>query len=197
MGMSRKAVVIPDAFAIMALDPGGTSGLAAGVFAPRPSDQPTVKQTLRRAVRKRMIQALVIDGPPERQGHRVARGWRDFTYRCNVELGLPLTDIWFVVEDFNLRQMAVDLAPVEVTAAVRTAQTAPTTSGWHDDVPEGRYVKVSASEAKTFATNDRLKLWTVYDVGRGRGFGDHARDALKHVCLGVNKCLEGRWYEKA
>lgn len=184
-----SVVVIPDSFAIMGIDPGGTSGVAQGVFSARG----TVKQTLRRAVRKGVLRATVLNAPPEEQAHYLAITWRDFRFRCEVELGIPIGAIWLAVEDFHLRQMAVDLSPVEVVAGLRAVQRVPVANGWRDDVREGGLVRPSASEAMTFATNERLKLWNVYDLGRGRGYGDHARAALKHVCLGVSKVLDGKW----
>jgi hypothetical protein len=189
-------LIVPDAFGIMAVDPGGKSGVAQGVF----SNRETAKQTLRRALRKGMMKATVFDGAPEEQAHYIAASWRSFKYMCVVELSIPEPNVYLAVEDFQLRQMAVDLVPVEVVAGLRAVQRVPVTNGWHDDVMEGKLKRPSASEAKGYATNDRMKLvWramnygSVYDLGRGRGYGDHARDALRHVCLGVSKCLAGKW----
>jgi hypothetical protein len=188
--------VIPDAFAIMTVDPGKATGISQGIF----SNRGTVARTLSRAVRKGMIRASVIDGWPWEQAHFIAASWRSFEFKARIELGLPIGSVFLSVEDFQLRQMAVDLSPVEVWSALRAVQRPPTTDGWYDDVHAGQLVRCSASEAQTFATDARMREWGVYQVGliadrRGgtRLVGDHARAALKHTCLGVNKCLEGKW----
>ena len=185
-----------DAFAIMTVDPGGATGVGEGVF----RNLGTVDKTLRRAVSKGMIRLAVIDGPVIEQAHFIASFWRSFKFKMTVELGVPSGQVFLDVEDFTLRQMAVDLAPVEVYAAMRAVQRVPVTNGWHDDVLPGQLHRLGASEAMTFATMERMKGWGVYQIGvnadrRGgpRMVGDHARAALAHLCTGVNKCLEGKW----
>lgn len=185
--------VVPDAFAICVFDPGKASGIAEGVF----SNRGTVKLTLRRAVRKGMIRCGGVDGIAWDQGHYLAAIWRSFKFRCVVEFGLPETAVYLVVEDFQLRQMAVDLAPVEVFAALRAVQRVPVTNGWHDDVLGSQLIRESASNAKTFATGERMStVWGVSTLATKRvtgRSGDHAKDALRHLCSGVNKVLEGKW----
>lgn len=190
---SGRAYVVPEAFAVMGVDPGGKSGVAQGVFRPWPAETPTVKATLRRAVRKGVVRASVIDGAPEEQAHFLARIWRDFKFKTTVEWGVSERYVFLAIENFQLRQMAVDLSPVEVVSGLRTLQHVPVTNGWFDDVAPENLMRPNSSESMTFATNDRMKLWNVYALGRGRGYGDHARDALRQVCLGVNKVLEGKW----
>lgn len=186
---ARGVAVIPDAFAIMGVDPGGKSGVCEGAF----TNRGTAKQTLRRAARKNAVRCCVLDGPPEEQAHFLARFWRDFKFKMVVEWGIPEPYVLLAIEDFQLRQMAVDLAPVEVTSGLRTLQHVPVTQGWFDDVRPECLFRPSASESKSYATNERLKLWGLWEVTRGRGYGDHARDATRQVCLGVSKVLDGKW----
>jgi hypothetical protein len=194
--MAGKVRLVPDVFGIMTVDPGKASGVAQGVF----RSLGTERATLRRAVRKRAIRASVLDGWPWEQAHYLAVTWRSFKFKATVEWGVPVGAVFLVVEDFQLRQMAVDLSPVEVFSALRAVQRVPVTNGWHDDCDAGGLIRPSASEAKTHATDARMREWGVYDLGlkadrRGTSKlqGDHARAALKHLCLGVNKCLEGKW----
>lgn len=195
--MGRRVAYVPDVFALCVYDPGRATGIAQGVF----RSLATERATIRRAVAKRAVRMSVLDAPPEEQGHYLARVWRDFRFRVVVEYGVPETAVWLVVEDFNLRQMAVDLAPVEVFAALRTAQRVPTTDGWHDDVSrDGQLVRPSASEAKTHATDARMREWGLWEPacvadrrGGRRLLGDHARDSARHLALGVNKVLQGKW----
>jgi hypothetical protein len=193
---SRGTRLVPEVFAIMTVDPGKATGVAQGAFRSMESE----RATLRRAVRKGAVRASVLDGWPWEQAHYLAASWLSFKFRMTVEWAVPVGAVFLVVEDFQLRQMAVDLSPVEVYAALRAVQRRPVENGWVDDCDAGSLVRPSASEAKTHATDDRMREWGVYDVGlkadrRGgsRLLGDHARAALKHMCLGVNKCLEGRW----
>lgn len=81
-----------------------------------------------------------------------------------------------VFEDFWVRQLSVDLAPIKIISAVRQHL-------WEN----GRQMFVqSASQAKTMATDDRLKLWKCYTREGGLG---HARDADRHALLFLRKCL--------
>jgi hypothetical protein len=189
-------MVVPDVFALCVFDPGRATGIAQGVF----RSLATERATIRRAVAKRAVRMSVLEAEPEEQGHYLSRIWRDFLFRMTVEYGVPAGGIWLVVEDFNLRQMAVDLAPVEVFAALRACQRTPAVDGWRDDVPDGRLIRVSASEAKTHATDARMREWGLWEPacvadrrGGTRLKGDHARDASRHLALGVNKLLQGKW----
>lgn len=191
-----KLVVVPDAFALCVFDPGRATGVAQGAF----RSQATEAATLRRALVKRAVRMAVVDGVCWEQGHQLAKIWRDFRFRMVVEWGIAEPYVFLVVEDFNLRQMAVDLAPVEVFAALRTAQVSKVSAGWTDDVPEGRLVRPSASEAKTHATDARMREWGLWELacvadrrGGRKLLGDHARDASRHLALGVNKVLQGKW----
>lgn len=188
--------MVPDVFALCVYDPGRATGIAQGVF----RSLATERATLRRAVAKRAVRMSVLDAPVTEQGHYLARIWRDFRFRMTVEYGVPERYVLLVVEDFNLRQMAVDLAPVEVFASLRTAQRVPVTNGWHDDVEPDRLIRPSASEAKTHATDVRMREWGLWGPacaadrrGGTRLLGDHARDASRHLALGVNKVLQGKW----
>jgi DNA-binding transcriptional LysR family regulator len=154
---------------LYAVDPGGATGAARGLFLP----QATVAETLK----AHAVEAREFRGDPIEQGWAIARDFLEWMLKLE-DAGLSPRRIKLVFEGFNLRQMAVDLSPVEVTTAVRTALAG---EGWAR-APEFQ----SASQAKSFATGDRLKLWGLYDVGRG---SDHKRDALRHLALGVSRSL--------
>jgi hypothetical protein len=193
--MSRHVAYVPDVFALCVYDPGRATGIAQGVF----RSLATERATLRRAVAKRAVRMSVLNAPVTEQGHYLARIWRDFRFRMVVEYGVPESCVWLAVEDFNLRQMAVDLAPVEVFASLRTAQRVPLTDGWHDDVREGGLLRWSASQAKTHATDARMRDWGLWSLaceadrrGGTRLLGDHARDATRHLALGVSLGLQGK-----
>lgn len=87
-----------------------------------------------------------------------------------------------VAESFFIRQRAVDLAPVKFLALL-------------DDYAWQNRRKVfyqQASQAKTTATDDRLRQWNCYTAEGGLG---HARDADRHVLLFMRRCFgaQGKW----
>lgn len=176
--MAGDNLVMVERFAVMAVDPGGTTGLAAGMFRRSEGVDGTVLgPTLRRAVRRRAVWTQLVTGSPEEQAWFIARGWTEFLFRWNVELGQPVRDCHLVVEEFELRQMAVQLSPVEVTAGLKTLL-----------MPAAVEIeRQSASQAMSKATNARLRQWDLYALGRGRG--DHKRDALRHLALRVSRVL--------
>jgi hypothetical protein len=178
------------AFAIMAVDPGDTTGIACGLF----RDQETVAKTVRRAVLKRAVRTGFVRDAPERQGVLLAKEWRSFVYFASVEQRVRFDRCYLVVEDFQLRQMAVALSPVAVEAALRARTVEQLLSGdWHDDVAEGCYSRQSSADAKSRVTNDRLRELGLWPLGRIPGGGDHKRDALRHLVLKIARLLDGSW----
>jgi hypothetical protein len=102
----------------------------------------------------------------------------------DLELGIwrikQMIDLYpqaaIVFEDFWVRQLAADTTPLEIIAAVRLHL-------WE----KGRRMFIqSASQAKTTATDERLKLWNCYTREGGL---QHARDADRHAILFLRKCL--------
>lgn len=190
--------LIPEKFAIMAVDPGGTTGVAQALL--RTDRGETTKAMLRRAVRKEALKVGQVVAADVDRGTRfdalgqaaaVWRAWRDFAYRAQVEYGVPVPYIFLVIEDFALRQRDAELSPVEVTfallALLRTEMgTWPTFS----TRVEQRLRFQMPSQAMTYATNERLKGWGVYPLTVGK---EHARDALRHLALGASRVLQGEW----
>jgi hypothetical protein len=186
MGIEEHLLL--DEFAVMAVDPGKATGLAGGYF----KRMTTLRATLARASRRGALWAQEVGGragsgsAPWDQAVVIVKRWEEFLFRWNVELGRPVSSAFLVCEDFQLRQMAVDLSPVAVTNAVETLLhvrgSGPET---HE---QGRKVLLqSASQAKSMATNARLRQWGVWEVTRGSK--DHKRDALRHAILMVNRQL--------
>lgn len=75
------------------------------------------------------------------------------------------------IADHRMDKAKHTLSPVRMTAAFSYAL-------WRD-FPGKRFSYQSASQAKTTCTDDRLKLWELYD----RFSGPHARDATRHAFL--------------
>lgn len=173
--MPKSRPVVPGvgwgggALAVYAVDPGGATGAARGVF--------VLQSTLSETLRAHAVEAREFRGSPVKQGLDIADDFLEWMLSVEAS-GIGPRRIVLVFEGFNLRQMAVDLSPIEVTTATRTALAI---GGW-ERVPEFQ----SASQAKTFANAERLKLWGLYAAGRG---SDHKRDALRHLALAVSRKL--------
>jgi hypothetical protein len=160
-------------FAAMAVDPGGTTGVAEGLFNAGRAD--STAGLLRRAVRKNALRVYHVEGDYSYQARVLARAWRDFSFYAVAERGIPAEAVVLVFETFALRQRSVDLAPVKVTSGFVTL------AGFEPIYQE-------PSEAMTYATNERLKLWGAYPLTVGK---EHARDALRHLTLRASKALNG------
>lgn len=172
-----KPRVAPDVFAVFAVDPGGTSGWASAVLRNRGS----VRQTLRRASRKGTFEAGQTRGSYDDQAWELFELYLGFRYRAHTELGVPVANIDLVIEDFQLRQMAVELTPVEIRAALVVSTRA---------LHNRPIVYQQPSQALSFATSDRLRDWGVWVTGFG-GRLEHAADATRHLSLRVAKVLDG------
>lgn len=164
--------VVPDQFAVFAVDPGGTSGYAQAVLRSRTS----TRQTLLRASRKRAWSAGETRGDWVDQAWELFELYLGFRYRAHIELGIAVEDIHLVIEEFELRQRNVELSPVQIAAGLEVSAR----------VLAGSIEYQSASQAMTFATSDRLRDWGVWTVG-----SEHARDATRHLALRVAILLRG------
>lgn len=91
-----------------------------------------------------------------------------------------LVDGWpsaaIVFESFFIRQMAVDLAPIEVISVVR-----------HHLWMRQRKMHMQQPSMAKRLDNDRLKLLGVYTSDGGL---QHARDADRHALMVIRRCLD-------
>ncbi len=169
-----RHMIIPDKFAVMAIDPGGTTGIAAALL--NAGKAQTTHQLLRRAVQKKVLAVGEITAKGRnaetRQAEKLYDEWMKFKFIANVEKGIPLPYIYLVVEDFQLRQRSVDLSPVKITWGLLSL------------IPEEEMLMQQPSEAKSYATNERLRKWGVWAVGK-----EHGRDAVRHLALRASKVL--------
>lgn len=187
-----SAEFVPERFAIMAVDPGETTGVARAFLNAKRAE--TTQALLRRAVRKG---ALSVDevrcdaaspgpkGESAVQGAKLYAMWRDFQFKANVELSIPYGAIHLVIEDFQLRQRSAELWPVEVRAAF-IAYLRGESGAWSGIVREDCLYFQQPSQAMTYATNERLKRWGVWTVGK-----EHGRDATRHLALLASRVLDG------
>jgi hypothetical protein len=185
---------VPEKFSVMAVDPGGTTGVAQGLFNTK-GGRLSMAALAGRAVRKdaiRVAQVVPAEDPGPRAGaaHQAAilyRAWLDFNFKATVEMGVNVPDTHLVIEDFALRQRSVELDPVAVTHAL-LAYLRGETGTWAamSLTPSDRLHFQMPGEAMTYATNERLRLWGVYPLTIGK---EHARDATRHLLLRASKLL--------
>jgi hypothetical protein len=158
--------------AVLAVDPGGTSGVFAGYVVLGK----TLKETLQEGLTS--VKTTEVGGSWRAQGRELARITKRFLMIANVEQAMRIDHVHLVCEDFVLRMPAstTNLTSCWVAASWATALN-------RDDID---IVWQQPSHAKNKATNERLKLWNVYQHTVG---SEHKRDAARHFCLFVDKLL--------
>lgn len=164
--MARRNVILPENTTGWAttcwVDPGGTTGW--GVMSVYP-------------------ELLVSDKPIEKNIQHWTCGDAHGNENQMASEMLQLFDLWedaaIGIESFNLRQMAVELSPVSVTAKIEYGLWL--MEKWEAeeeerDMGRGRLVfKQSPSFAKTTLTDIRQRDYGLWVPGP-----DHKRDAIKH-----------------
>lgn len=103
--------------AVMAVDPGGKTGVTWGWFN---AEADGVGSAMRRARRRGSFFAVELAGTPQAQAWWIARQWVEFHYHSINELGCRSEDVSLAIEAFELRQRHVELAPVQVTFGLLT-----------------------------------------------------------------------------
>lgn len=182
--------MVPEKFAVMAVDPGGTTGLASALL--NAERARTTRALMKRAVRKGALEVEQIGsagdpgphGGPAHQAAQVYKRWLAFQSRAHAA-GVPFGAIFLVIEEFALRQRSADLAPVAVTNAL-LAYLRGEGGTWAGIVRPDLLYFQQPSEAMTYATNDRLKAWGIWTVAQ-----EHGRDATRHLALRASKILDG------
>lgn len=167
--ISHIEIIPTGTHAIMAVDPGGTTGVAAGYIDLRR----TLKATLLEGLTRRA--SIEVKGEWRDQARQLADLMWQFKYKANAENGLSLDRIHYVFEDFVLRMPArtTNLTSIWVAAAA-------TFAGAHG----GEVTWQQAGAAKALASDDRLRLWGLWERGSA-----HKRDAWRHFALYAGKLL--------
>lgn len=162
----RQKVDLPmNAVPILAFDPGGTTGWSLLVL--RANNFEKLNQEKLLASKLNWWHGQVVGTTDQclavHQMKRIIDDW-------------PTAAI--VMESFFLRKtrMGIDLSPVEVIAQIRNHL-----------YYQGRSMHMQQpSQAKTTATDDRLRLWGCYTPEGGL---NHARDADRHAMLFLRRCI--------
>lgn len=168
----KKGVDVEDLMwcpTIVSVDPGGTTGWSVISVHPESLVDPDVS-ILENVIHWSHGQ---IVGPEDSQASQV----------------LGLIDSWpgcmVLIEDFVLRVSSGDrdlLSPVRITAKIEFGlYVADGNVPVHKQMP---------SEAKSVATDSRLKSWGFYER---KGGLEHARDADRHGLVWLRKCKSKQW----
>lgn len=172
--------------AVMAVDPGGTTGVAWGVYDLAGGAIPDILAA------GEMTGSAQVTGAEEWQAAKIVEHWVDFEMFARHKFGAePL----LVFEDFILRvghgsSERSGLSPVRITSLVYgllLGHHVGTAAPWGEDAWEAArrsqmipWKLQQPSAAKSFATKDRLKRWGLWTVGQ-----QHARDAWRHLALAL------------
>lgn len=170
--MTVMKVVPSGVHAVFACDPGMTTGVAAGYV----DLKKTAKETLRGISNRKAVE---VKGDWLEQAVTISEMMGRFQFTANAERAMALSAIHFVFEDFVLRMPAstTNLTSIWVAAGA----VARYRSGSGDGTDISWY---QASQHMTFSTNDRLRLWNLWEVG-----SEHKRDAWRLFAFHVNKLV--------
>lgn len=169
-----------NAVAIFSIDPGKTTGCATIIAN---LNYVTVAATMRRARAKGLIKTWNEQGPYTEQTWRIAHQIVDFYFNVYIERQLiDANGMYIVIEDFKVRIMSVDLAPVWITAGLEVLLSDALSGEWKLD---GFYSRQMPSEAKGFCSDQMLQRWRLY-----KRKSPHERDALRHIARRIDKLLK-------
>jgi hypothetical protein len=153
---------MPELCHVLSIDPGGTTGWSILSVAPRVFSG-TPEGSLPSLIRHR--EEGEFEGDPNEQ---------------TVQFG-ELLDAWesaaICIEQFDVRQIAVELSPAYVTAKFEWLI-------WCEKRDDQIFYQTPGLALGTI-TDDRLKRWGMYRPGKV-----HARDALRHSLMFLRRCRE-------
>jgi hypothetical protein len=165
---------------VFACDPGGATGLAWGIFNPH-------AKSIEEMLSTRMdAGSTTVTGDERAQIREVAALWSSFYSACVRSALLPIDHVWLVFEDFvyapgvNYEGESAKISTALIWGiegyrmGKRDAFLERARGPVKSSMPS--MMLQTASEAKTFATNARLKEWGVWVVGR-----EHERSAWQHI----------------
>lgn len=168
----KPKVVTEAEHAIMGIDPGGTTGVAAAYV----TAYATLKESL---LNLRKLKAIEVKGNWLAQAKELSELMNRFQYTANVEHSIPLTHIHFAIEDYVLRMPATNTNLTSIWVAAAAV-------GMFN--PMGNLISwQQPSEAKHFASDKRLRNWGLYDASDSA----HMRDAKRHIAVRANRAIEG------
>jgi hypothetical protein len=167
--------------AVLAIDPGGTTGVGAGYVDLKGTRRETLEN-----IRNR--KAVEVEGDWLSQSAQLAQIMNRFVFTANVEYSIPLPNIHICIEDFILRRRTQGGATGNLTSCwVAAGAVAIFQTSIGLEVVEGVMPVTwqQPSHAKTLMTDARLKSYGLWEVGSA-----HKRDVWRHFGLRVDKLIE-------
>jgi len=166
---------------IFAVDPGGATGVAWGIFDPKH------KEGLAGSIKDRMLPgSTTVEGDERTQIKELASLWADFYRSCVRSACLPPDHVFLAVENFVLKpgqtaggtDSTISLALIWGLEGYRMGRR----DEWREHkrgqvVMPGMHLQMAGDAVQT-APNARLKEWGIWVVGR-----EHERSAWRHVAL--------------
>jgi hypothetical protein len=169
----------PNAWCVVSVDPGGTTGVAAALI---DTSQSTVASAMKRAHRKGLLKTFTITGSHSDQAISILKFTNEYWYRNHIELArVAARRCTLAIEDFQLRTMSADITSLRIISGLDCMLKA----GGIEESSEQHAVYVKQMPGDMgFCTDSMLKDWSLW-----RGRTVHERDALKHLASRVNKLL--------
>jgi hypothetical protein len=178
--------VLPeDRHAVAAIDPGGTSGVFAAIVTPRGSMKETCQEVFRPEWETRNEIFLgQLSGDFRTQAAAIANTLRDWFASWTLDYVAPVNH-HVVIEDWDThrQQPGREIISAWIAAGVDCLLT----EGINPILKPEQITYFYATQAKHYATNERLKLWNLYSLTTGK---PHARDASRHWATRVNQIIK-------
>lgn len=180
-----KVRAIPDLIAVMAVDPGETTGIGAGFYEPHS----TLKKTMTEG--RVAHKTAEVYGDYLGQAKEIAAAILRFVFGANVERSIPFEHIHVVFEDFILRRRREGGATGNLTscwvaaAAVALYEVGVCSHLEEAGAFENGLPKVAWQQpSEGYFYKDKLKPFDLYVRG-----SEHMRVANMHVICRVSKLL--------
>lgn len=172
-------VLATDRHAVAAIDPGGTSGVFCGLVELRFTMKET---TLEGFVEDRSWYGQV-SGNFRDQAAAISNSVRAWFAEQALSYVAPANH-HVVIEDWDTMRKSPgrELISVWIAAGIDCLLT----EGLNPLLKEDQITYFRAAQAKGYATDERLKLWKLYNLTRGK---PHARDASRHWATKVNQIV--------
>lgn len=184
---------VPQIFAITTLDPGTTSGVARGVFPAGMVESGMLMDVFREAMKMNLVESWEVEGTPAEQGVQIACEYRDWAALNHIQLSIPLTDIHFTCESFELRPNKARgagsdknmLDPIRVMSAVDGIFEYWNNLSDPDYERDKEYwIDYQTPQTGHRVSSDRLREYDAWVVG-----SEHRRDAMRHLLQKASSIL--------
>jgi hypothetical protein len=174
---------VPQVFAVMTMDPGTTSGVARGVFAPGYIESGMLADVFQEAKDSGQVETWETEGPTGQQAAEIAEEYRDWGSLIHIQLAVPWKDIHFVTESFELRPNKAHgagsdknmLDPVRVISGVDALFEFWNSNNEREE-QDDYMIEYQTPQTGTRMTSDRLRAYDAWVVG-----SEHRRDAMRHL----------------